>query len=194
MRQLRARGLPLGVCAVALQQTGDDVEAALQWLTHGRGLQLLRAYDKARPPPTPLVSPPSAATDGAHDNTHPPAARRPPPVSPPPSPPPSPPSSPLDAPLDAPRHMTTPPRATAASSASSAASPSAVIGVRSSPAASGGARRVWALKAIAVLTPWPLHTFWREYLHSILCAFPPNASVALDHRLRQVCQLRSLQR
>lgn len=48
MKALRAKGLPLGVCAVALHQSDDDVEKALTWLQHGRGLQLLRAYEAAR--------------------------------------------------------------------------------------------------------------------------------------------------
>ena len=47
MRELRARGYPLGVCAVALHHAGDDIERAIEWLTQGRGADLLRAYGNA---------------------------------------------------------------------------------------------------------------------------------------------------
>ena len=45
--------------------------------------------------------------------------------------------------------------------------------------------RLWALKAIAILSPWPLHAFWREYLHALLCAFPPNLTVPIEIRILQ---------
>ena len=49
----------------------------------------------------------------------------------------------------------------------------------------GGTSRLWALKAIAILSPWPLHAFWREYLHVLLCAFPPNATTPFERRILQ---------
>ena len=162
IKTLREMGLPLGVCAVALHQANDDVPAALQWLEHGRGLQLLKAYEAVRsgqqPSPAAFVSP-SAAPDMA---------------TPPPSPPPSPPTTPPQTPI---RY-------------GSAAALSAGLHSRSSSSSLAGGEprspsRLWALKAIAILSPWPLHAFWREYLHALLCAFLPNLTVPIEIRILQ---------
>ena len=188
MKLLRARGLPLGVCAVALHQSGDDVPRALEWLTHGRGLQLLRAYEAAR---SPGNSTGTAAAAAGSDGASPPDGM--PPPSPLPSPPPSPPPPPPPLRTPAPNEPTRcGPSSLSPSSASSPSWRNASAGTDASRGGGGSgdgpaspSSRLWALKAVAVLTTWPMHAFWREYLHALLCAFPPNAAVPIDRRIMQ---------
>ena len=48
-------------------QANDDVPTALAWLEHGRGLQLLRAYEAVRSGSQPPL-PPSAASEAPASN------------------------------------------------------------------------------------------------------------------------------
>ena len=184
MKVLRAKGLPLGVCAVALHQAEDDVERALAWLQHGRGLQLLKAYEAAREK-HPAQTAAAAAAEAAEAAAY--AADGHGSSSPPPSPPPSPPAAPAaDAAASDSAAAHT---AGAASPPAAFTPPAAPSAPHGAPSAGGGRhgggsgkQRLWALKALAVLSPWPLHAFWREYLYALLCTEGPSSSI--DRRIK----------
>lgn len=88
-----------------------------------------------------------------------------PPPSPPPSPSPSPPLPPPSADRNIP-------------------APSLPQGVAPGTPPEATPERLWALKAVAVLSPWPFHAFWREYLYELLCMASTRGP--LDQLLKQI--------